>query len=374
METIGSRIFALRKARRLTQRELADAAGVSVDLVSKLEQGVKQTARMASLTLLARALDVTLPELLSGPKPLTEGRAPADGVQAVRRLLTPIPSVTAIEPVNVSVADAWLAYWSGDYDTLAALIPPLVNGTTGDERADAYRVAACMLVHLGHPDLAYIAATKALDSVENDALLGSNVYGTMAWLFLCSGRPEDGAALAISKADEIEPRMTSATPEHLSTWGNLLIAAATSSARSGNVDQAKEIMRAANAAAGWLSEDRKDYETAFGPSQVAMQNVDIAVVSGDFAGAIKAARAMPRDTQLPTAAKARHLTDLAYAHSRLGNNEKAEQLLFSIEQMAPMWMRYQTFPRRVVAELHEREKRAHTPLRALARRLGVQPN
>jgi transcriptional regulator with XRE-family HTH domain len=67
--TIGERIrqLRLRRAATMTQRELADRAGVSVDLVSKLEQGVKQTASLASLGRIAAALAVDVAVLLSRP-------------------------------------------------------------------------------------------------------------------------------------------------------------------------------------------------------------------------------------------------------------------------------------------------------------------
>ncbi len=58
--SIGERIRQLRTERmpRLTQRELAEKSGISVDLISKLEQGTKQSALLTTLTKIARALDV----------------------------------------------------------------------------------------------------------------------------------------------------------------------------------------------------------------------------------------------------------------------------------------------------------------------------
>jgi len=67
--TIDARMRQLRRACRpqLTQRELAERAGVSVDLVSKLEQGQKQSALLGSLRKIAAALDVDVGVLLAGP-------------------------------------------------------------------------------------------------------------------------------------------------------------------------------------------------------------------------------------------------------------------------------------------------------------------
>ncbi len=63
-ETIGYQLRRLRRLRGLTQEELADRANVSRDLVGKLEQGRRQTARIASLVSLACALDVELSALV----------------------------------------------------------------------------------------------------------------------------------------------------------------------------------------------------------------------------------------------------------------------------------------------------------------------
>src|SRR3954447_18780743 len=64
-ETIGYQLRRLRRLRGLTQEALADRANVSRDLVAKLEQGRRHTARITSLASLARALDVELSALVA---------------------------------------------------------------------------------------------------------------------------------------------------------------------------------------------------------------------------------------------------------------------------------------------------------------------
>jgi DNA-binding Xre family transcriptional regulator len=64
---IGQRIGELRLQRRLTQRELADKAGVSFSLVSKLESGHRKSAGYECLAALAGALGVQVGVLLSAP-------------------------------------------------------------------------------------------------------------------------------------------------------------------------------------------------------------------------------------------------------------------------------------------------------------------
>ncbi|MGH2943522.1 MAG: helix-turn-helix domain-containing protein, partial [Solirubrobacteraceae bacterium] len=59
----------------MTQEELADRANVSRDLVAKLEQGRRLTARISSLASFARALDVELSALVGDATPVLETEA-----------------------------------------------------------------------------------------------------------------------------------------------------------------------------------------------------------------------------------------------------------------------------------------------------------
>src|SRR4051812_38254747 len=87
--SIGDRIRHLRSERRprLTQRELAERAGVSVDLIAKLEQGQKRAALLLTLSKIACALDVDVSTLLASPQRTVDVDRQAAGVLALRRAL-----------------------------------------------------------------------------------------------------------------------------------------------------------------------------------------------------------------------------------------------------------------------------------------------
>jgi transcriptional regulator with XRE-family HTH domain len=68
MESIGQTVRRLRTNRQMTQQALAMAAGLSVSVVSQLEQGSNNDPRMSTLKALAKALDVTVDELVSPPE------------------------------------------------------------------------------------------------------------------------------------------------------------------------------------------------------------------------------------------------------------------------------------------------------------------
>lgn len=62
-QSVGARVAELRARRKLSQEDLAAAAGCSKSFVSQLETGKKRPG-LPLLEALARALDVTPAELL----------------------------------------------------------------------------------------------------------------------------------------------------------------------------------------------------------------------------------------------------------------------------------------------------------------------
>jgi transcriptional regulator with XRE-family HTH domain len=391
--SIGERIRQLRQERspRMTQRELAERAGVSVDTVSKLEQGVKQTALIGTLHRIAQALDVDVSALLAKPARIDTEDGGTAGVLAIRRALTALYSdgePVALGELRTSVAAAWAHYWTNRFNTLGALLPELIAQAraAGDGpeasavRSDVYGVTASMLVSLGHVDLAYLAMERAITAAEGsgDELRRAAVSGWMSWLLLHqTGSYDQAQRLAVTEADRTEPRLGIAPPQAIAVWGGLLVSAAVAAARNDRPDEADDLLNLAEAAAVRVGaqgyEVSSHYERPFGVPLVLMQAVDIAVVTDRPGRALALAARMPPDADLPDAAKARHLADIAFAQTATGRDTKAVDTLLRIERQAPSWMRYQSYPRTIIRELLERERRARTPrLRGLAVRMGIE--
>lgn len=392
--SIGERIRQLRQERspRMTQRELAERAGVSVDTVSKLEQGVKQTALIGTLHRIAQALDVDVSALLARLARIDTEDGATAGVVAIRRALTALYSEgepAALGELRGSVNAAWSYYWTNRFDTLGALLPELIvqARAAGDSpeasavRSDVYGVTASVLVHLGHVDLAYLAMERAVRSAEvsDDELRRAAVSGWMSWLLLHqTGSYDQAQRLAVTEADRTEPRLETAPPQAIAVWGGLLVSAAVAAARNDRPAEADDLINLAETAAVRVGaqgyyEVSSHYERPFGVPLVLMQSVDIAVVTDRPGRALALAERMPPDADLPDAAKARHLADVAFAQTATGRDAKAVDTLLRIERQAPNWMRYQSYPRTIIRELLERERRARTPrLRGLAVRLGIE--
>ncbi|ONI84056.1 hypothetical protein ALI144C_15190 [Actinosynnema sp. ALI-1.44] len=387
---IGANIKRLR-GKLFTQRELADKAAVSVDLIRKLEQGQRHTARISNLHKIARALDVPLVRLLGKHSALPGSDG---GVMAIRRTITPVddlldPNDLDDEPLSLAEAERevdylWGQYWTGKYEELGSLIPltlPRVRAThravAANERARAaqalarvYQVAGDTLVHFGQQDGAFLAIREALTAANNgeDELLASAMCVSVAWQLLVQGRSAESEGVARRAAGQIEPGGT-VHDSQLAVYGLLTVTAATAAARNQKRDSANELLDVAGEVAHRLGYERTDHQTTFGPAKVSMLAVDVHVVQDNFVEALSAAKSLPRDAALPLASRARHLADVALSHLRLGHRQRATDAIFAMESLAPEWSKYQSLPKQIVNELLEHERPSR--LRELAGRMGA---
>jgi transcriptional regulator with XRE-family HTH domain len=64
---LAARVKQLREAAGLSQQSLAQAAGLSISVVTQLEQGAKADPRISTVAALARALRVTVDAIITPP-------------------------------------------------------------------------------------------------------------------------------------------------------------------------------------------------------------------------------------------------------------------------------------------------------------------
>lgn len=380
---------------KMTQQQLADSAGLGITTVRKIEQADPDyNPTLNVLVKVAGALDIPLSQLVKEPVGVPTGN-PSEGVMAIRRVLSPVDDLLGTLDVDedfLTLRDAeraadyaWGAYWGGRYDHLAAILPSTilqlratVHAVPLDERPRAcellarlYWCTGCTLVHLGQTDPAFMAVRQALDSANlgTDPLLSATLRGSVAWQLLVQGRYEESRRICVRAADDIEPAENPSLA-HLSAYGSLIVTAATAAGRDQRVGEANHMIEEARKVADRMGVDRHDYETYFGPSQVTMQAVDVAVVTQNYTGALDTARAMPRGNGLPLASKCRHLADKSLALTRTGHHGEALDALLAAEAMGPDWIRHQALPKQIVAELLDHDGASR--LRQFANHLGVR--
>ncbi len=399
---LGERVKRARVRRGLTQEGLAEKAAVSVDLIRKLEQGVRHTAGMSSLTRIARAVDKDVPHLLgqtSTIDPLVDEEAV--GVLAIRDELTSLSHFPGLadeevfndEPPTLDGLRAALAHAEsvrqhGSFAQLGVMLPGLmaearaaVRELSGDDQGAAYgllseviQIASTMLTALGKPDIGYIGLIRAQEAAEksgNELLQAINV-SALSWVFFTQGRLADAEKAALRKAEQLDADLVRDPAERLAVWGILMLRAASAAVRDKRADRCEEHLSLARAAAARVGKDHNICATPFGPTNLGIAAVNAAVESERYDYALELAKSVPTNGWVSPTFKARHLLDVAIAHSELGQDEAATQQLLAAERIAPEWMRYHTLSRQTVHELAERARRKQTPLLMLTDRLHIE--
>jgi transcriptional regulator with XRE-family HTH domain len=394
--TIGQQLKRLRSERGLSQAELAERAGVSTDVVRKLEQGVRQSARVTSLTRLAQALGVAMSELLD-KRPRLDRAADATSLLAIRDVLLSPATLPGIDPaddageatpaeeLDAAVEAAWADYWAGQFGRLAASLPGLIGearvtarrtGAAGAAAlAQTYQLAACLFVHMGSEDLATIGAERGVAAAAqgDDELRWATLHGTYSWALLAAGRLEESERHAVRVAGRIEPSLSTATPSHLTAWGALLLTALAPAAAAGREAEVAEYISLARAGAARLGADRHEYQATFGPTQVAVQATHAHTMLGHPRRALTAALDVRRDDLLPIS-WGRHLLDVAQSQLDSRREDAALGTLQAAQAVSPEWFRHQPPARSLVADLIERRRRLTPALRALAQAVELASN
>lgn len=392
--TAGDRLARLRRQAGFTQEQLAARSGISVEVVRKLEQGSRNTARLDTLHALARVLgaptsalfgDVSRAAAQAGPEhqPLL--------LTEIRRAVVPVHDLSgspmAVLPgeppsfdtlrANLHAADQ--AYNAGDYPVALAAVPPLlwnvraiVDQAGDDTQAKAYdllartqHLAGGLLIQLQADDLAQTALREALDAARRcgDSVLGATLIRTMCWLLMRQGRIQESAELAVATADEVEPRFSRASAAELAAWGWLLLGAAAAHARDNRPDEVTDLIAAADAAAVRIGErvpadDQLMLVGGFDSAKVQMQRVEAAAVAGDAGRVLELSTLVPPVPTISRSAWRRHRLDVAWACSDLHRYGDAVNTLIQLRNTAPVWLRQQRYARDIVQSITEHRRRA----------------
>ncbi|MEU1014784.1 helix-turn-helix transcriptional regulator [Streptomyces sp. NPDC005898] len=396
---MGDRIAQLRYRRGLTQEELAERAEVSVDVVRKLEQGRRKTARLTTINALARALDTEPSHLVGQPATFeTHGMSEEDSpsVLALRQAISPVADLLggesdpedppSIRELQESLRSTEAIRREGRMAEIGVLLPPLirdaravVHSSTGSDKAAAnsvlalaYQVASVTLTGLGKEDAAFTAMERSLLAVRScdDPGLETMAASTLSYVLTKQGRLADAERVALTRAAAIEPGFRS-TQEDLALWGILLLRAATAAVRQKKHEQVLSLLRMAKGAAETMDGDLLLYATPFGPTNAGVARVNFLVEMERADEAVQAARRVPDLNSLPPTWRARFHVDRALAFNEMDKDRQAVGALLAAEENAPEWMRYHSTSRRLVEELRGRAARRDAPVHGLADRLGM---
>ena len=228
-------------------------------------------------------------------------------------------------------------------------------------------------------NLAWIAADRAVQAgrhADNPLLVAVGARA-LSQVFTETGQLDAALEISLSSAAALEPRLRQegSVPEEWSVWGALLLTAALAAARDNDIGAASDYLRRAARAADQIRGDRNDLWTSFGPTNVAIHGISVAVELGDVPETIRRAEQVNTAT-LPAdllERRAQVLIDLGRAYVQRRDDAAASAVFRQAEELAAEEV-HSVPVREALREMLKREHRYATPeLRPLAQRTGIIP-
>jgi transcriptional regulator with XRE-family HTH domain len=394
---MGARIRTYRKRLGLSQETVAHRVGKSRRWLQKVEAGELMVEKLHDVIELADVLHLQPSELVDRPVPMA---APAVGgedvVAPLRAVLLSAPyggrPAVSVEPSRVR-ADFELAcrlHGSRRYAELAQVLPGLVAGAeqwlshARDDRqleaaswllVDVHCMTSALCQRLGDPGLAWVAVTLA-DQVAGRLRLPLQqavVSRRVVNLLFYEGRYGEAGDGAMAAAETLA--RSPECPDQLSARGFLLLKGAVTAARLDDGASAWQVLGEAGRVAARLgSHDADHLWTAFGPANVELHGLDLALNLGNPREALRRADRLDPGRLAVAERRARYWIDVSRAYLAESRRDAAASVsaLLEAERIDPWEVRHQAVVRVVVRTLLTRERRSATPgLRGLAERVGV---
>jgi tetratricopeptide (TPR) repeat protein len=351
---------------------------------------------MTVLEKVADVLDLPVAELAAEAPivaSVAEGEPP--GASRLRLVLSAAHSLNAIlgrhEPPDVpllrtDVERAWSLTHAGRYADLAELLEDLVRrlesaarSAPEDERPELFRLLAttypacgAALANMGEPEAAWIAVDRAIATAEraDDPLLMAAGEFRLAIVFLGARHYDQAAHAAGSAADALRPLAESGRPEAVALRGALTLQRAVAAARANQAETAYAHLRQAAAMAEQIGDGRNDYNTEFGPTNVTLHEVAVAVELGDAGVALRTAATIDASA-LSSERQTRFHIDLARAHTQRRHSDEAVTALLKARRLSPEMTRALPLVKQMVADLLTMNQHPTDQLRTLAAELGL---
>jgi transcriptional regulator with XRE-family HTH domain len=394
-KALGRRVAFYRGRRGLSQKELGALIDRSESWVSQVERGVRRIDRMSVLESLADALGVSVADLApessvvaaAAERPhavtsLSLALSSSDALQAVLSDVAPVD----VDRLGSEAALAWEFAHGSRYEDLSnllgTLIPELeyaVRKTSGVDRqracvakATAYHAAAGVLSKMGEIAAAWVAVDRAITAAEDadDPLLMAEGAFRLAIVFQGARRFDLAKRTAESAANALGRLVDAGEMEAIALRGALYLQLAVAAARTNDGEQAYAYLGRAREAAAQLGVDRNDYHTEFGPTNVLLHEVNIAVELGDAGHALRVAG--KADTSgLSAERQARLLIEVARAHAQRRQGHLMVSTLRQAEQIAPEQIHTHPLVRELVEDALRSDQGDAPELRELAKDLGL---
>ena len=399
--TVGERVAWYRRRRGMSQEVLAGLVGRTEDWLQRAENNRIQLDRLSVIRSLAQVLDVSIGDLIGEPMLLDwTADSRTQTVPALRAVLMDYGQLSpllassdndgdtpTLDELARQVDDIFDAYQHSRFGYVTAQAPGLLQHTvTAARAADAdaavrahellalsYQAAASVLTKLGEADLAWIAAERGLTAAQrtdSKVILGS-LFRSVAHTLLSTGRFQPAVQLVDRAAAVLGGELGRADGPMLSVYGSLFLAGAMAASRAEDRPTTRAFLQEAQETASRLGADANYMWTAFGPTNVAIHQVNTAMELGDVQIALDIGPAL--DTSgLPTERRVRHALDVARAYSARNRRDEGLAIVLDAERMAPEQVRHHYISRQLVLTWMRQQRRTPSlELAGLAARLRL---
>ena len=392
---IGRGIAEARKLRGLTQEGLALLVPCSKSLVAQVERGAKQ-ATPWFVAAVARALHSDVPQLLGQPYRGATERA--DRIHAsipeIRVALNywdvPPDLEAAPRPLDVirlDVTKIGRYLDCVDYIQLGRLLPGLIEELSAiyhDSAEPARKTAAELLTHafiaakslayrLGYVDLVSVAVERAAwaaRETDNPELLAF-IAEERCQIFFASGAYDAGLKF-IDRAYRDHQPAISAGESGLAIAGSMHLRCAIMAARyPRRRKDAWDYLAQAREAGQRIGRDTNHYGLIFGPANVRIHEIAIALELDDADEAIRRSEGFHPPASLPVERSSHHYIDLARAQLTAGEPDNALRSLVRADKLAPQHTRNHPMARETIIGLVRAHRQLPESLRSMARRMGI---
>ncbi|HEY1914619.1 MAG TPA: helix-turn-helix domain-containing protein [Streptosporangiaceae bacterium] len=300
---------------------------------------------------------------------------PADAIESLTAILatySPAPDTDIRRLPDLTILAAAVArtkqgYQACRYSEVMSELPSLLTHLQtacavldGDARlqaralsAEAYQVAGSVLLKIGDPGLAWLAADRSMQAAhasQDPISIGSSAR-IITHAMMNGGHHQAAAQTASTFAANLDRDIPQHDPESLSVYGSLLLRGAIAAALRDDRHTAHELLTEAEDAGQRLGDDLNLRWTAFGPTNAQLHRINIAVTLGDAGTALDLARRVDLERITVTERKATLLIDTARAFLQCGKHDKAYLALRAAEQMAHEEIAGRPTTRRLISDL-----------------------
>ncbi|MFJ7192447.1 helix-turn-helix domain-containing protein [Streptomyces bacillaris] len=385
----GTRIKEQRRLAGLTQRELSDRIPYSYSWLTQVECGARP-ASSDFVAAVARALRIDVTVLTGQPyvTQMQEDRL-AELIRPIRESLDlydlgddPRVTTRTAEELVTATEELCAHVRATHLHAAAAALPDVITELTAlcwrspttelwQALGSAYRTAHDVTVKLGYFDLASVALDRlgwAAERASDPCLAAMRQY-FRGLVYFREGEYGIGLRLVGSGHRLLGPG--DGTREALTVAGQLHLGGSVLAARAEDASAASDHIARAREYAGRVGDASKVHWLNFGPVNVALHEMTVAMEMRQYDEALRQAKAIKLPASVATSRRAHFFIDRARVEMELGKAEASLRSLWAARRAAPEQTRYHPGARETIRGLVHLSRRTPEPLRNMAGWIGM---